>query len=254
MSSIFIIARNTLRQAMRERLFFNVAVFGFGMLLFSMVVADITFGRSDRVVRSIGLSGVTLAVDLMALLLSVSLIHQEIDRKTLFVVLTRPVQRWKYVIGRYLGLMTSLSIALIGFSIVFLLVLSMVRGTPSRGDVFALAAILPESAILAGFGLMLSCFSTPMLSTGLGLGFWVAAASTDDLIGLTKKAEEPTKLVVELLYYLLPNFARLDFRTSVIHQHAVALSDFAISIGYGVVYAACLVLLATAILSRREML
>lgn len=254
MTAIFVIARNTLRQAVRERLFFNVAVFGVGMVLLSMVVAQITIGYSERVVRSIGLSGVTIAVDLVALLLSTSLIHQEIDRKTLFVVLTRPVRRWKYLVGRYLGLLMSVGLALIGFSIVFVLVLGAVGEPPSKEDLLALAAVLPEAAILAGFGVMLSCFSTPMLSTGIGLGFWAASASTDDLVRLTAKAEGPIKGLMQLIYYALPSLARLDFRTQAVYQQSIAASDFAVSFGYGLVYAAFLVAVASVILSRREML
>ena len=86
MNPILVIAGNTLRQTVRQRLFLNIGIFGIGMVLLAMLVGSITYGFPDRVVRSIGLSGVTIAVDLMALLLGVGLIHEEIDRKTLFVV------------------------------------------------------------------------------------------------------------------------------------------------------------------------
>ena len=87
---IIAVAQNTFRQTLRERLFLNIIIFGVFMILLAMVLANITFGYPDRVVRSIGLSGISIAANLVALLVGVSLIHQEIDRKTLFVVLTRP--------------------------------------------------------------------------------------------------------------------------------------------------------------------
>lgn len=253
MSAIAVISRNTLRQAVRERLFFNVVIFGVGMVLLSMVVGQITVGFPDRVVRSIGLSGVTIAVDLIALLLGATLIHQEIDRKTLFVVLTRPVRRWKYLVGRYLGLMMSVALALVGFSGVFCVTLVVSGGSIGASDLYALLAVLPEAAIIGAFGTLLSCISTPMLSTGLGLGFWIAGASTDDLVRLTEDAGPATVGLMKVLYYALPSLARLDFRTAAVYEQAVSISEFMAAISYGVIYAAFLVAIACAVLTRREM-
>ena len=253
MSKIWIIAWNTVRQSIRQRLFLNVVVFGIGMVLLSMVVANITFGESTRVVRSLGLSGVTFAIDLMALLLGISLVYHEIDKKTLFVILVRPLSRWQYLLGRYVGLMLTLILALASFSVVFFLILMTVRGSPTSMDVYSILALIPEAAILGGFGILLSTFSTPMLSAGMGLGFWAAAASTDDLIGLTQKADAATKLVMKVLYYILPNLARLNFRDQAVYQEPVAAADFFLSCGYGTLYAAALVALACVVLTRREM-
>jgi ABC-type transport system involved in multi-copper enzyme maturation permease subunit len=251
--SILLVASNTFRQVVRQRLFLNVVVFGVGMLLLSMVLGEITFGYVDRVVRSVGLSGVTVALDLMALLISVTLIHQEIDKKTLFVVLTRPLERWQYVAGRFLGLLAALTLVLLGFSVVYALTLLAARGSPELRDVWALAAALPEAAVLAGFGLVLSSFSTPTLASGLGLGFWIVAATTDDLARLTQKADGLTRLLAQVLYWVLPSFARFDFRTAAVHALEVDPVDYLMTWGYGAIYALALVALAGAILDRREM-
>src|SRR5438067_1870881 len=121
MTPIFIVAANTFRQTLRQRLFYNIFIFGVGMVLLSLVVGNITYGYQHRVVRSIGLSGVALALDLIAILVGVTLIHQEIDRKTLFVVLVRPIGRAQYVWGRYLGLVAALSLTLVGLTAVYAL-------------------------------------------------------------------------------------------------------------------------------------
>ncbi len=254
MNSILLVASNTLRQTIRQRLFFNIAVFGVGMLALSVVVSFLTYGYPYRVVRSLGLSGVSLALDLMALFLSVSLVHQEIDRKTLFVVLTRPLTRAEYVIGRFTGLIYALVLVLLGFSAAFIAALVTCGGTPSVQDGVALAACLPEAAILAAFGLILSCFSTPTLSAGIGLGFWVASTTTDDLVRLTENAEDPVShFVAKVVFYVLPAFSRFDFREQAVYADSVLMADVAFVFLYGFVYAAALVLLASIVLSRREM-
>ncbi len=253
MSSILIVARNTVRQTFRQRLFLNIVIFGVGMVLLGMVVGNITFGHADRVVRSIGLSGVAVALDLMALLVSVGLIYEEIDKKTLFVVLTRPLHRWQYVVGRYLGLVFALTIALLGFIVVFVITLLWVRGTPTTQDFVALGAVLPEAAVLGGFGLVLSSFSTPTLSAGIGLGFWIASASSDDFVNLTKEADAMTQGLARGVYYLLPSLARFNYRELAVYQQPIQLEHVATSIAYGAGYAIFLVAIASVILSRREM-
>ena len=127
MNALWMIASNTVRQTVRQRLFYNVALFGVGMVVLAMIVSNITFGFPDRVVRSIGLSGVTFAVDLMALLVGVTLVHQEIDKKTLFVLLTRPLTRWQYVAGRFLGLFLTIVAMTVGLGLAFAAVLALTR-------------------------------------------------------------------------------------------------------------------------------
>ena len=253
MNAIYLIAANTFRQTVRQRLFYNIAIFGVGMLLLSMVLGQITFGYPDRVVRSIGLSGVNIALDLIALFISVGLIHQEIDKKTLFVVLTRPVHRWQYVLGRYLGLVLALALTLTGLSLFFFATLMLSLGSPLFGDVVALAAALPEAAILAGIGTILSAFSTPTLSAGLGLGVWLASSATDDLLRLTEKSDQLTRAVAQGAYYLLPSLHRLNFRDFAVYQTPLGAAEVLSAMFYGVCYSAALVALASAILSRREM-
>jgi ABC-type transport system involved in multi-copper enzyme maturation permease subunit len=253
MNGVWMIATNTLRQTVRQRLFHNVAVFGVGMLLLSMVLGQITFGYPERVVRSIGLGGVAIALDLVALLVAVSLVHEEIDRKTLFVILTRPVSRWQYVLGRYLGLVAALALVLVGFGAVFLATLSLVDGTPRAIDGVALGMMLIEASVLGAFGLVLSTFSTPTLAAGIGLGFWVASSTVDDLLRLTAKADDFTRLVARALHHALPAFERFNFREAAIHDLAVPAGELAAAAAYGGLYAAGLVALAAAVLSRREM-
>ena len=254
MNSIRLVAWNTLRQTIRQRLFVNVVVFGVGLIALSVVVSFLSYGYPDRVVRSLGLSGVSLSLNLMGLLVSVSLVHQEIDRKTLFVLLTRPLTRTQYVIGRFLGLQLALVLVLLGFGLIYVFALSMTFGRLTPQDVVALLACLPEAAILSAFGLVLSCFSTPTLSAGIGLGFWVAAATTDDLVRLTRDGDEFSKMVAQGIYYVLPALSRFDFREAAVYGDAIASADVGFVLLYGASYAAALVVLAGIVLSRREMI
>jgi ABC-2 type transport system permease protein len=252
-SAIWIIAQNTFRQTLRQRVFYNVAIFGVGMVLLSMLVGNITYGYIDRVVRSIGLGGVSVALAPLALMVGTTLVHQEIDKKTLFVVLVRPVQRWQYIAGRYLGLIATLALTLVGLSVVFCFALFMSFGSPQPADFVALAASLPESAILGGVGILLSSFSTPTLSAGIGIGIWIVGACTDDFIELTKKADPGVRMLAKIAYYAFPSLARFNFRDLAIYEHTAKVQDYAGAFAYGLAYCILLGAAASVILSRREM-
>jgi ABC-type transport system involved in multi-copper enzyme maturation permease subunit len=253
-SRISLIASNTVREVIRQRLFANILVFGLGMVVFAMVISNITFGEPDRVVRSIGLSGLSIALSLMALLIGVSLIHREIDQKTVFVVLTRPIRRWEYVVGRYLGFVVALTGVMVGFSLAFFGMLVYVAGSPSSLDVLAIGMSLVQACVLGAFALVLSSFSTPNLSAGIGLGFWIACASTDDLVNLTADASPGVKNLARAIEAALPAFARFNYREAAIYGDAVDAARVAWIVGYGLLYVVGFIALASAILRRREMI
>ncbi len=252
MKVIYLIAINSFRQTLRERLFYNVILFGVGLLMLALVVSDLTFGFPDRVVRSIGHSAIVLAMDLMALLLGVTAVYQEIDRKSLFVLLTRPLSRAQYVSGKFIGLMGALALVLVGLVVIFVLVLTVVRGHVTGADILAFGAALVEASILAGVGLVLSAFTTPTLGAGMGLGAWIAMASTDNMVELTR--DQPVLgEVSKWISWILPSLARLDFREAAVHQFSISASGYGLALAYGATQALLLVGLAAFILERREM-
>ncbi|MFO0728865.1 MAG: ABC transporter permease subunit [Myxococcota bacterium] len=253
MNPISVIAANTFRQVVRERLFYNLLVFGVGMIVFSGLVGALTFGHAARVVCSIGLSGVSFVLDLVALLVGVALIHQEIDRKTLFVVLTRPLHRWQYAAGRYLGLVAVLATALAGLSLIFALALTLAKGSFGANEAMALLLSFPEAAIIGAFALVLSAFSTPTLSAGLGIGFWIICSTTDDLVRLSRNSGPVAESLAKFAYYALPSLARFNLREAAVYQQAIPWADTAAALVYGGLYAAFLASLAGLILSKRDM-
>jgi ABC-type transport system involved in multi-copper enzyme maturation permease subunit len=249
-----LIARNTVLQLVRQKTFYNLAVFGVAAVVFGLVVGNITYGSPQRIVRSIGLSGVSLALDLMALLLGVGLVNGEIQSRTLFVIITRRVSRAAYIAGRYAGLTATLALALVGLSFTYAALLMSVRGEIGLPDLQALAMALVEAALVGGIGVVLSCITTPTLGAGMGLGIWVAAATVDDVVKLTVVSNPELTPVAESLAWLLPALNRINVRTDAVHGVALGAADFAQRVGYAGCYVVLFWGLATATLSRREML
>lgn len=253
MNTVHLIALNTFRQIVRQKVFYNVVLFGLGMVLLSMLAGNITFGYPDRVVRSIGLSGISLALDLLALLTGVGLIHDEIDRKSIYVILTRPVGRGQYVAGRLIGLLTTLTLIAVGLLAVFAVVLTMAHGSLSSLDALAVLGSLAEASVLASIAVVFSAFTTPTLGAGMGIGVWIVAATSDDLVGLSAHRPELLRLA-QAISYVFPNFARLNFRESAVYAVNVPISTWLAALVLAGLYTVICASLASVILSRRELL
>lgn len=253
MNKLWLLATNTIREVVRQKLFLNVIVFGVLMIIFAQVVANLTFGRADRVVRSIGLSGMALALDLLAVLLGVAIVHREIERKTALVVLTRPVSRGTFIAGRFAGVATANTLAAVGFAAVFVSTLLSVRGTPTGLDFLAMGGALLESWIVAAFAVLLSCITTPSLGAGVALGFIIAAASIDDVVNLTAKDGGFMHDFAVALSYVLPSFSRLNFRDAAVYGDVVPAVTVAQAVGYSAAFAAIFLVLATLALRNKEL-
>lgn len=253
MTQLWLLASNTIREVIRQKLFLNVLVFGLLMILFAQVVANLTYGQADRVVRSIGLSGTALALDLLAVLLGVAVVHREIERKTALVVLTRPVSRGTFILGRFFGVAAATTLAAVGFGAVYVLTLWSVRGSPTGLDALALGGALVESWIVGAFAVLLSCVTTPSLGAGVALGFIIAASSIDDVVNLTAQDGGALHAVAIGLSYVMPSFARLNFREAAVYGDIVPPWAVGGALVYAACFAALFLVLATLALRNKEL-
>lgn len=253
MTAIRILALNTFRGLMRRQTLFNVVILGVGLVLLALVVSNISYGFPDRIVRSLGLSGISISLNLLGLLLGASLVAEEVEQRTLYVVLTRPVGRGIYVVGRFAGAAVVLALVALGFYGVLTGVLLLIGVEPSGLDVVAAGFMWLEALVLLAFALVLSCFSTPLLSVGIGLGFWVICASIDDVRALMQRSEDPfVSQLVEVVYWLVPSFHLLNYREVAVYQDPVVLTQLLAHGAYGLACAAMLVVAGVLVLQRRQ--
>ncbi len=252
MSNVRLIASHTFRQVIRQKAFLNVGLFGLGMVILAVVVASLTYGDPARVVRSIGLSGVVGATDLLAILLGASLIYRDIEDKTLYIIFARPVHRWQYLLGRHLGLFAASALVLVGFSLCLLVAMAIGGDSFSIRDVKALLAALGEVSFMAAVGLSISTVMAPSLGVGVGLSLWVAAASADDLQRLMSQQKDAVAPLLETFFSLLPQLVWFDLRSAAVHGFDIAMSQVAIAWLYGALYTIAFLGLGLWMLSRRE--
>lgn len=246
MSRIFSIAKNTFREAIRDRVLYNLILFVLLITASSVLLGELTAGQEARAIVNIGLNAMLLFGVFIAIFVGVGLVSKEIEKRTVFAVFAKPVRRGEFIIGKYLGLCLTLLVntAIMGAGVSAALIFAGATRLAASiwGGVFL---IFLELTIITAVAIVFSSFSSPALSALLTFLIFVIGHLSSSLRDLAAAlGSRVTVVVFEAVYYLLPNLAIYSFRT----ESAIGLTPTANMIGIAVLYAAAynLVLLAIA--------
>lgn len=256
MSRLVAIALNTFREAVRDRILYGILFFGIAFLLFNLVLGELSLHQEERVLVDVGLAGISIFSVVIAVFLGVSLLFKEIEKKTLYTVLPKPVRRWEFMLGKFLGLVATLfvQVALMG---AVLIVLLWVEGIPPRAATFgSLALIFLEVCLVSSVALFFSSFSTPFVSGVLTLGIFLIGRVLDAFQELVAKGNPAMRPVVDAVVAVAPNFYLYapGYHTLAVSEPGLEPSAYlAKMVGYTVVYAAILVGAASAIFAKRDL-
>jgi ABC-type transport system involved in multi-copper enzyme maturation permease subunit len=255
-SRIAAIAFNTFREAIRDRVLYNLIVFAFLMIGASLLLGQITIGVQRQLLTNLGLTAISLFGVLIAIFIGIGLVSKEIDKRTLYTVLTRPVQRWEFILGKFFGLTGTLvvntGLMTLGF---FAALLYLMHGF-ERSDASILVAIyfiLLQFVMVTAIALLLSSFSTPIESAVLTFAIFAVGSFSEDLRGFAQMASGISHYLGLGISYLIPNFAALNVVASVAHGNPVPGNVILLNTAYALLYAGAAVCAASLIFHKRNM-
>lgn len=260
MRVVLAIARNTFREAVRDRILYGILFFAVLLILFSLVLGQLSFNEEVRVTIDVGLAGISFFSVLMSIFLGITLLHKEIEKRTIYTVLSKPVSRPAYVVGKFLGLAATMLVQILLMLIVFLAVLLVQGGAVGGGLAVALALIYVETLLVIALALFFGSFSSPFLSGLFCLGLF-AAGRNADLIGELAKREALSFLapvldgagaVLPSLHLFYPSGKLVDGAWVTVHGQFVASGYAFHAAGYGLAYTAVLLALGILLLGRRD--
>jgi Cu-processing system permease protein len=256
-TKILAIASLTVREALRQKLAVNLLVFALALVAASLTISSLTFGEQYRIIANLGLSSMEVFGTLIVTFLGAGLVARDVERKTVYPVITKPVSRAAYVTGRYLGLLATVTLNMAVMAVVFLAVLAVyLRGLGFLRDTPVLAVLLAmvvQFAMVGSVATLCSTFTTPTLSAIFTLSAVVSGHLTSDLVRYWSTQGSIASALGKAAYVLVPNLEALDLKEAVVYKDAVAPGFYLTGIGYGVLYAAAVATLAAAVFSRRDL-
>ncbi len=254
------IALNTFREAARIRVLYGILILVVAANLLAIVLGEMSIQEQSRVARDVGLAAISLVGALTAIFLGVVLLYGEVQRRTIYAIVTKPIARWEFVVGKYLGMVLVLTVlvALFTVAMVGLLAWQGVGLTGAIGKAVVLAWL--EVITVAAIAVFFSAFSSPFLSGIFALALFVIGRLTPDLRNAAETAQAGwIRAVAEATLRLVPDLhlfgisgRTLDGRAVSVHGDFVSWGYVGASAGHGLLWVAALLLLACLIFGRRD--
>lgn len=251
------IASHTFKESVREKTLYNLIAFALLLIVASFLFGKISIGIQRIMLVNLGLTAIAVFGLLISIFIGISLVWREIDRRTLFNVLSKPVTRWEFIVGKYLGLLLTLMVNTGMMAAGFYAALFLMDRRVQMADLGTLEAvyfIVLELALVVGVALLFSCISTPALSAVFTFCVFVIGNFAADIrwFGQESGSWAVTKLTT-VLYYLLPNFSGFNVISLAAHGHAVPGYLLLSNSLYALLYAAILISASVLIFEEREL-
>ena len=246
------IAINTFREAVRDKVLYSLLFFALGLIAASVALNRLAIGQQARIITDLGLASISIFGTLIAIFVGIGLVSKEIERRTIFTILSKPVGRGRFLLGKYLGLILTLGVEVGIMGICFLGMVAFYTDGIVGPALVAIGLIFLELCVITAVALLFSSFSTPFLSGLFTVAVWIIGHLTPDLREFGERAGGATRLLTESLYLALPNLAHFNLKAEVVHRLPIAPVLVAEVTVYGLVYVALVLSAATLIFERRD--
>lgn len=253
MWSIGVIALNTFRENLRDKILYNLLLFAVFLIGGSAVLGKLTVMEQDKIMTDAGLAAINMVGVVIAIFVGIGLVNKEIERRTIYTIIARPIKRFDFLLGKYLGLVTTLVVNIAIMLLVYLGVLFFYHIPLHISLLQAVQLMFVELLIVTATALLFSTFSTPSLSAMFTVGLYVVGHLMSDLRGVAEKnTSDVMKIVVTGLYYICPNLEMLNIKGQAAAGVPVSLAFQSLATVYGLFYASFLLAIACIIFQRRD--
>lgn len=266
MTTIRLVAAAAFKESVRDRVPYSMVVFATLLIGASYLIAQITAGQDLKIIKDLGLAALLLFGMLIAVFIGVGLVSKEVERKSVFGVITKPVTRAQFIIGKFLGLVFTLMVNIAVMTVALYAMLLYMNWatepqfkqaweTPALDPrlLIAVVLIIAEVMLVTAVAIFFASFSSPLLAALFTLGLWVAGHFNSDLRQFERVIDVPAAAwLARALYYLIPNLAPFDVKAEVVHGMHVSLQTVGYTLLYAALYIGLLLSAAIAIFRRRD--
>ncbi len=252
---LFTIALNTFKESIRNKILIGVLLFSVLIIISTMVLVQLTIGQWMKITVDIGMGAISLFGNLMAIFLGINLVAREIDRKTVYTIVSKPIKRYEFIISKYLGLIITIFVNVVLMLIILLLILKFyVRyDIPYLGTIQAFYFLILEFMIISAIAIFFSTFSTPIMSATFALTLWFIGHLLSDLKFWSMKSEnEAFKFLINVIYYILPDLELLNLKSNIVYQITADTGYIVWVTAYSILYAIIMLIASILIFEKRD--
>lgn len=247
------LAKNTIKENVRNKVYYVLLIFALVMIFGSVLLADLSMGAQIKIVKDMGLAVISIFGVLTTIFLGMNLLYKEVDKKTIFNILSKPVTRWQFILSKYIGLVCSLFIIILTMTLGLLLLVFLYEKTLDLLIILAAFMIFIEMMIITAFVLMFSTFTTPILSGIFTFCIYILGHLSNDIKMLSGSVSDTmTRVILKYLYYIIPNLSNFDIKSEVVQKIPQNTYHIILSLGYGIAYVCILLLISIFIYNKKD--
>ena len=260
------VAVHVFKESVRDKVLYSIVLFAALLMGTSFLIGQLTAGQDVKIIKDLGLAAISVFGLFIAIFIGIGLVSKEVEKRSIYALLAKPVSRAELVAGKFAGLALTLAINIAVMAAVFFALLAYYGWTTPESvrraweapavDARLLTAILliyMQLLMVNAIALFFSTFTSPLMAAAFSLGLWVAGHFNADLRAFDQVVDAPAAAALgKALYYVLPNLAAFDVKALVVHGQPVAGGLVALNAAYAVTYIAVLLILAALIFSRRD--
>ena len=266
MRAISWVAVNVFKESVRDRVPYNLAFFAVLLIASSYLLGQLTAGQDVKIIKDLGLAATSVFGLFIAIFIGIGLVSKEVERRSIYSLLAKPISRPQFIVGKYAGLVLTLAVNVAVMTValyVILGVLTYITAPQLRSAwdapgidpamLKAVALIFVQLMIVTAIALFFSTFSTPLLAAALTFGLFVVGHFNADLKNFDKIVEsQPAIWLARGVYHVIPDFSAFDVKMEVVHGLPVPAGYLAATTAYGLAYIAALLVVSVLIFSRRD--
>lgn len=253
MQYVLAVAGNTIKETLRDKILYNLVLFALLLIGMSVFLATLTIGEQARIVKDVGLAAINLVGVIIAVFVGIGLVAREIERRTIYTILARPITRSQFLLGKYLGLAF---IIIMNISLMFIMFLGTVwlsQANVSQSLFQSVQLMMVESLVIVAVAIFFSTFTSSTLSAMLTLGIYMIGHLTSELKAIVEKTNNPvTEAIMTAVYYLCPNLEWLNMKGQASRDVAVSGIYQVMATTYGLLYIGLLLAGACILFRRRD--
>ena len=253
LNRVLAVASNTFRETVRERVLYNLVFFAIIMTLSGLLLGQLSIRQDEKIIKDVGLAAMDLFGTLIAIFVGVGLVSKEIDKRSLFPLLAKPVSRDEFLLGKFAGLAFTLlvNVAVMAAGLYLTLLATHRRADPSL--LKAVYGILLGLALTVALALLFSVFTSAALASVCTVSVVVAGRFSDVVQNMREVAPGAPQWLIQGLYYAVPNFRNFDLKDRVVYGDPVTRGDLVWITAYAAVYMAAVLGVAMAAFRSREL-
>ncbi len=253
MNTILTIAKNTFRETIRDKVLYVILVFAILIIISTIFFGSISLDQDTKVIIDLGLAGIFLFGIIIAIFIGTNLVHKELDKKTIFLIFSKPIAKYQFILGKFFGIALTLLLVTGAMAIVFFILLKLKNTAISLILVEAIAWGYLELLIIAAISVMFSSLTSPIASTVYTISLFVIGHASNSFLYLIANTDSAVLAnTLKVVHYVIPNFEKFNIRNSAIVGLGISGDQVMFTILYAITYIVLALAIANFLLKKQE--